>query len=81
MVKDFNAPRFFLSIIAAVSKLTGWQQKVAEDPDFVVDFVRDNHHELRDFQKFPNTEIKKYLTTEASKTHPGKHLVKCLVKC
>ena len=70
-MKDFNAPRFLLSIIAAVSKLTSWQSKFAEDPDFVVDHVRENHHELRDFKKFPNTEIKKYLTKEASKTHPG----------
>ena len=71
MVKDFNAPRFLLSIIVVVSKLPNWQSKFVEDPDFVVDYVRKNHHELRDFKRFPNSEMKKYLEKEASKTHPG----------
>ena len=73
MVKDFNAPRFLLSIIAVVSKWTNWQSQFVEDPDSVVKYVRKNHHKLRDFQSFPDKEIKKYLEQEASKTHPGKN--------
>ena len=71
-MKDFNAPRFLLSIIAVVSKLSDWQEKFVEDPDFVVDYVRKNHHKLRDFKRFPDQEIKKYLQQETAKTHPGK---------
>ena len=72
MAKDFNAPRFLLSIIAVVSKLADWVDLFVENPDEVVQYIRKNHHSLRDFKNFPNAEIIRYLTKEARKISPGK---------
>ena len=65
-------PPFHLMIATTVLKLTAWVEQFLDNPETVIEFVKDNvPNETRGFKRLSNADIGEILTKTAKRLSPG----------